>query len=60
LGGGRVLWGLAFGVEKIDQIFDLIWLESVAESGHSSAAVLDLILDFFFAQAFADSAEVRA
>jgi hypothetical protein len=54
-GGGIALRSLAFGVKEVDQIFDLIWLENVAESWHCCAAVLDLMLDFFFAQALAYS-----
>jgi hypothetical protein len=46
-------------VKEVDQIFDLVRLENVAESGHSGAAVVDLMLDFFFVQAFADGAEIR-
>jgi hypothetical protein len=47
-------------VKEVDEVFDLVRLENVAEGGHGRAAVLDLMLDFFFAEAFADGAEVRA
>jgi hypothetical protein len=47
-------------VKEVDEIFDLVGLENVAEGRHGRAAVLDLMLDFFFAQAFAYGAEVRA
>jgi hypothetical protein len=35
-------------VKEVDEVFDLVRLESVAEGGHGRAAVLDLMLDFFF------------
>jgi hypothetical protein len=47
-------------VKEVDEIFDLVGLENVPESRHRGSAVLDLMLDFFFAQAFAYGAEVRA
>jgi len=47
-------------VKEVDKVFDLIGLEDVAEGGHGGAAVLDLMLDFLFVEAFADGAEVRA
>jgi hypothetical protein len=47
-------------VKEVDEVFDLVGLENVAESGHGRAALLDLVLDFFFAEAFADCAEVWA
>jgi hypothetical protein len=46
-------------VKEVDEVFDLVGLENVAEGRHGGAAVLDLMLDFLFAEAFADSAEVR-
>ena len=56
--GRRVLRGFALGVKEVDEVFDLVRLEDVAEGGHGGAAVLDLMLDFLFAEAFADGAEV--
>jgi hypothetical protein len=47
-------------VKEVDEVFDLVGLENVAEGRHGSAAVMDLVLDFFFVEAFADGAEVRA
>jgi hypothetical protein len=47
-GGYGIFWGFAFRVKEVDEVFDLIGLENVAEGGHGSAAVLDLVLDFFF------------
>jgi hypothetical protein len=47
-------------VKEVDEVFDLVRLENVAEGRHGGPTVLDLMLDFFFAQAFAYGAEVRA
>jgi hypothetical protein len=47
-------------VKEVDEVFDLVRLENVAEGGHGAASVLDLMLDFLFVEAFADGAEVRA
>jgi hypothetical protein len=58
--GDGVLRGFAFGAKEVDEVLDLVGLENVPESGHRGSAVLDLMLDFFFAQAFAYGAEVRA
>jgi hypothetical protein len=62
--GGRVLWGslwsFAFRVKEVDEVLDLVGLENVTESRHGSAAVLNLMLDLFFAEALADEAEVWA
>jgi hypothetical protein len=46
--GRRVLGGLALGVKEVDEVFDLVGLENIAEGRHGGAAVLDLMLDFFF------------
>jgi hypothetical protein len=43
-------------VKEVDEVFDLVGLENVAESGHGRAAVLDLMLDLFLAETFADGA----
>jgi hypothetical protein len=56
--GLRVFRGLALGVKEVNEVFDLVRLENVAKSRHGGAAVLDLMLDFFFVEAFADDAEV--
>jgi hypothetical protein len=45
-------------VQEVDEVFDLVRLENVAEGGHGGAAVLNLMLDFLFVEAFADGAEV--
>ena len=47
-------------MKEVDEVFDFVGLENVAEGGHRSAAVLDLMFDFLSAEAFADGAEVRA
>jgi hypothetical protein len=54
--GGGVLRGFAFGVKEVDQIFDLVRLEDVSESGHRSTAIVDLMFDLLFLQALADGA----
>jgi hypothetical protein len=46
--GGGVLRGFAFGVKEVDQIFDLVRLENVSESGHGGAAMLNLMFDLLF------------
>ena len=35
-------------MEEVDQIFDLIWLKNISESGHSGPAIVDLMLDLLF------------
>jgi hypothetical protein len=47
-------------VKEVDEVFDLIGLEDVAKRRHGSAAVLDLMLNFVFVEAFSDGAEVGA
>ena len=47
-------------MKEVDQILDLVGLENVSESGHGGAAILNLMFDFFFAQALADGAQVRS
>ena len=47
-------------MKEVDEVFDLVRLENIAEGGHGGAAVLDLMFDFLFAETFADGAEVRA
>lgn len=48
----------AFRVKEINEIFDLIGLENISEGGHGGTALENLMLDFLFAQAFADSAQI--
>jgi len=47
-------------VKEVDEVFDLIGLENVAEGRHCSAAMFDLMLDPIFVEAFSDGAEVGA
>jgi hypothetical protein len=47
-------------VKEVHQIFDLVRLESVSESGHSSATIVNLMLNLLLVQAFADGAQVWA
>jgi hypothetical protein len=46
-------------VKKINEIFDLVGLENISEGGHRRATLVNLMLDFFLAQAFADGAQIR-
>jgi len=54
-----VLRGFALCVEEVDEVFDLVRLENVSESGHGGATIVDLMFDLLFLQAFADGAQVR-
>jgi hypothetical protein len=45
-------------VKEVDQVFDLVWLENVAESRHSSSTVVNLMLDPLFVEAFADGTKI--
>jgi hypothetical protein len=45
-------------VKEVNEIFDLIGLENIPEGGHGGTALVNLMLDFFFAEAFADSAQI--
>jgi hypothetical protein len=46
-------------VKEVHQIFDLVRLENISESGHGSTAIVNLMFDLLFFQAFPDSAQVR-
>jgi hypothetical protein len=35
-------------VKEVHQIFDLVRLENISESGHSSTAIVDLMFDPLF------------
>jgi hypothetical protein len=45
-------------MKEVNEIFDLVGLENISEGGHRRATLVNLMLDFLFAQAFADSAQV--
>jgi hypothetical protein len=45
-------------VKEVNEIFDFVRLENVSEGGHRRTAIVDLMLDFWLAQAFADGAQV--
>jgi hypothetical protein len=47
-------------MKEVDEVFDLVRLENIAEGGHGSAAIVNLMLDLLLVQAFADGAEVWA
>lgn len=46
-------------MKEVHQIFDLVRLENISESGHGSTAIVNLMFDLLFFQAFPDSAQVR-
>jgi hypothetical protein len=46
-------------VKEVDQVLDLVRLEDIAEGGHGSAAIVNLMLDLLLLQAFADGAQIR-
>jgi hypothetical protein len=46
-------------MKEVHEIFDFVGLENVAEGGHGSAAIVNLMLDFFFVQAFTDGTQIR-
>ena len=45
-------------MKEVNEIFDLVGLQNVSESGHRRATLVNLMLDFLFAEAFADGAQV--
>jgi hypothetical protein len=45
---GCVLRGFALGVKEVDQVFYLVWLKDVTESGHGCAAIVNLMFDLLF------------
>jgi hypothetical protein len=45
-------------VKEVNEIFNFLRLENVSEGGHRRTAIVNLMLDFLFAQAFADGAQV--
>jgi hypothetical protein len=45
-------------VKEVNEIFDLVGLENISKGWHRRAAFVNLMLDFLFAQAFADSAQI--
>jgi hypothetical protein len=55
----RALRSFAFGVKELHQILDLVGLENIAEGGHGSAAIVNLMLDLLLVQALANGAQVR-
>jgi hypothetical protein len=47
-------------MKEVDEVLDLVRLKNIAEGGHGSAAIVNLMLDLLLVQAFADGAEVWA
>jgi hypothetical protein len=47
-------------VKEVDEVLDLVRLKNIAEGGHGSAAIVNLMLDLLLVQAFADGAQVWA
>ena len=47
-------------MKEVHEIFDFVGLKNISEGGHGCAAIVNLMLDFFFVQAFADSTQIRA
>jgi hypothetical protein len=45
-------------VKEVNEVFDLVRLQNVSEGGHRRATLVNLMLDFLLAQAFADSAQI--
>jgi hypothetical protein len=45
-------------VKEVDEIFDFIRLENISERGHRRATLVNLMLDFLFAEALADGAQI--
>ena len=45
-------------MKEVNEIFYLVGLEDISEGGHRRATVVDLMLDFLFAEAFADGAQI--
>jgi hypothetical protein len=47
-------------MKKLDQVFNLVRLKNLAKCGHSSAAVMYLMLDLRFTLALSHSAQIRS
>jgi hypothetical protein len=45
-------------VKEVHEIFDFIRLENVSEGGHRCTTLVNLMLDFLFAEAFADGTQI--
>jgi hypothetical protein len=45
-------------MKEVNEIFDLIGLENISEGGHGCATLVNLMLDFLVAEAFADGAQI--
>jgi hypothetical protein len=45
-------------VKEVNEIFDLVGLENISEGGHGGTALVNLMLDFLLAEAFADGAQI--
>jgi hypothetical protein len=54
----RTLRSFAFRVKEVNEILHLVRLQNISEGGHRRATVVDLMLDFLFAEAFADGAQI--
>jgi hypothetical protein len=54
----QALRSFTFRVKEVNEIFYLVGLEDISEGGHRRATVVDLMLDFLFAEAFADGAQI--
>ena len=46
-------------MKELHQVFDLVRLQNISESWHSSATLVDLMLDLLLFQALSDRAEIR-
>jgi hypothetical protein len=45
-------------VKEVNKIFDLVGVENISEGGHGGTALVNLMLDFLLAEAFADGAQI--
>ncbi len=45
-------------MKEVHQIFDLVRLENISESGHSCTPIVNLMFDLLFFQALADGAQI--
>jgi len=47
-GRRRGLRSFAFRMKEVHEIFDFVGLENISEGRHGGAAIVNLMLDFFF------------
>ena len=45
-------------MKEVNEIFNLVGLENISEGRHRRATLVNLMLDFLFAEAFADCAQI--